>query len=451
MLRRQLSTVSRYSFKVLQLRQLSTTDSFSTIIDPHCDPSLPLKLNFAQISSAAYNIKSGIQRTECRRSFKLSHAVGSNVHLKMELNQATGSFKERGARQALLRLTDEQKKAGVWAASAGNHALALCYHGKKLGIPINVVMPRFAPLMKIDYCVKFGANVIVEGKDITVSRGIALKSAIEFGAVYINGYDHIDILAGAGTIGLELLDQVNDLDAVIIPVGGGGLIAGIGVAIKTLYPKIQIIGVESETCPSFTKSLEAGIPTITKCLPSLADGLAVPLVGVNAFYTAKECVDKMVQVNEQSIALAILRLIEWEKVCVEGAGATGIAALMSGQLPELKGKRVATILSGGNIDSTALGRCIDRGLVYDDRLIRFKVIVSDRPGGISELAKIIADTGASIKDMFMERAWANVFSVNVKVVAETRNKEHVEELEKLLRSRYEDVCFTQFEHYLVRH
>uniref|UniRef100_A0A914YZ48 Serine racemase n=1 Tax=Panagrolaimus superbus TaxID=310955 RepID=A0A914YZ48_9BILA len=299
---RQLSTVPRSNFfNAFQVRQISTTDSFPTIIDPHCDPSLPLKLNFAQISSAAYNIKSGIQRTECRRSFKLSHSIGSNIYLKMELNQATGSFKERGARQALLRLSDEQKKAGVWAASAGNHALALCYHGKKLGIPINVVMPRHAPLMKIDYCVKFGANVIVEGKDISVSRGIALKSAIEFGAIYINGYDHIDILAGAGTIGLELLDQVSDLDAVIIPVGGGGLIAGVGVAIKTLYPKIQIIGVESETCPSFTKSLESGIPTVTRSLPSLADGLAVPLVGVNAFYTAKEYVDKMVQMNEYCI------------------------------------------------------------------------------------------------------------------------------------------------------
>uniref|UniRef100_A0AC35F6A6 ACT domain-containing protein n=1 Tax=Panagrolaimus sp. PS1159 TaxID=55785 RepID=A0AC35F6A6_9BILA len=376
----------------------------------------------------------------------------------MELNQgsrflATGSFKERGARQALLRLTDEQKKAGVWAASAGNHALALCYHGKKLGIPINVVMPRYAPLMKIDYCVKFGANVIVKGKDMSVTRAIALKSANEFGAVYINGYDHIDILAGAGTIGLELLDQVTDLDAVIIPVGGGGLIAGIATAIKTLYPNIQIIGVEADTCPAFTKSLEAGIPVVTQCLPTLADGLAVPLVGVNAFYTAKDYIDKMVQVSEQSIALAILRLLEWEKVCVEGAGATGIAALMSGKLPELKGKRVATILSGGNIDSTALGRCIDRGLVYDDRLIRFKVIVSDRPGGIAELAKILADSGASIKDMFMERAWVrqDVFSVNVKVVAETRNKEHVQELEKRLRERYEDVCFTQFENYLLRH
>uniref|UniRef100_A0A7E4VS92 Serine racemase n=1 Tax=Panagrellus redivivus TaxID=6233 RepID=A0A7E4VS92_PANRE len=442
---RFVSAFHRFNQLKHTVRRLST-DCGNPIVpdDPFCDPNNPKKLQFATISSALYTIKDGIQRTELRRSLKLSQYTESTVFLKMELNQATGSFKERGARWALLRLTDEQRAQGVWAASAGNHALALSYHGKRLGIPVNVVMPRHAPLMKIDYCTKLKANVIVKGKDLTAAKTFALQKAHEAGAPYINGYDHVDILAGAGTIGLEILDQVKDLDAIIVPVGGGGLLAGVACAVKTLYPNVLVIGVESEACPGFSASLAAGRPTLTPSEPSLADGLAVPVVGVNAFETAKDYVDKVVTVDEQHIALAILRLAEWEKVVVEGAAATTVAAILANKLPELKDKRVAAILTGGNIDSTVLGRCIDRGLVFDHRLIRFKVIVSDRPGGISELSQIIATTGASVKDMFMERAWLrqDAFSVSVKVVAETRNREHVKELEEALRKRYEDVAFT---------
>ncbi|KAK0417645.1 hypothetical protein QR680_013124 [Steinernema hermaphroditum] len=438
---------SMLSFKKETTRKIGGEGADVTpapLLDPCCDPANPKKVDFALISAAAYNIRDGIVRTECRRSQKLSASLGVEVFLKMELNQVTGSFKERGGRFALLRLSEEEKKAGVFAASAGNHALALSYHGRKLGVPITVVMPRHAPLMKIDSCTKFGANIRVEGKDITVSREIALQMAHESGGKYINGYDHIDILAGTGTIALEILDQLQGIDAVIIPVGGGGLISGMATVIKTLYPSIQVIGVESEKCTAFTRSLEKGEPVMTKSLPTLADGLSVPLVGVNAFHSAKDYVDKMVTVTEESIALAILRLVEWEKVVVEGAGGVGVAALLSGQLPELAGKRVVMILSGGNIDTTCLGRSIDRGLVFDSRLTRFSVVVSDRPGGIAELCSIIASCRASIKDMFQERAWVrqDIFSVKVEVVAETRNINHVEELEAVLRKRYEDVVFT---------
>uniref|UniRef100_A0AC34QVZ2 Tryptophan synthase beta chain-like PALP domain-containing protein n=2 Tax=Panagrolaimus sp. JU765 TaxID=591449 RepID=A0AC34QVZ2_9BILA len=190
-------------------RSLSTAPTDSPkIFDPNCDPDNPRKLSFTEISSATYNIKDGILRTECRKSHKFSDFLGSEIFLKMECNQVTGSFKERGARYALLKVSEEDKKAGVWAASAGNHALALCYHGKLLGIPINVVMPRHAPLMKIDYCTKLGANIIVQGKDLSAARETAFKLRDEKGGIYINGYDHLDILAGAGTIGLELLDQL---------------------------------------------------------------------------------------------------------------------------------------------------------------------------------------------------------------------------------------------------
>ncbi|CAD5227633.1 unnamed protein product [Bursaphelenchus xylophilus] len=412
--------------------------------DPNCDPANPRVLQFGQISSAAFSIRDGIMKTECRRSYRFSNHLGMDLFLKMELNQVTGSFKERGARCALLRLTEEQRAAGVWAASAGNHALALCYHGGQLGVPINVVMPRYAPLAKIDFCSKLGANIIVKGKDISVAREIALeKAASEPNAVYINGYDHIDILAGAGTVALEILDQIRHVDAILIPVGGGGLIAGMAVAIRTLFPKIQIIAVEANECPSFTNAMKQGKAVYTASHPTLADGLAVPTVGINAFATAKDLVDKVVTVTEKDIALAILRLVEWEKVITEGAGAICVAALLSDSLPELKGKRVACVLSGGNIDSTALGVIIERGMVTDTRLCSFSVVVSDRPGGVAELADIIAKCGASIKTMHMDRTWLqqNVFSVMVKSSVETRNYEHASELKETLQQRYEEVDF----------
>lgn len=233
------------------------------------------------------------------------------------------------------------------------------------------------------------------------------------------------------------------MDAIVVPVGGGGLIAGIAVAMKTLSPQTKVIGVESERCPSFTAALEAGKPVYSKSSSTLADGLAVPLVGVNAFATAAPLIDKMVVVNEEFIALAILRLVEIEKSVVEGAGAAGLAAILAGLLPELQGKKVVIPLCGGNIDTTVLGRCLERGLAVDSRLVRFNVQVSDRPGGIAELTKLIASIGVSIKDMFHERAWlkSDIFSVIVKCVVETRDMEHCQELEKLLKANYTKVQF----------
>ncbi|CAD5221563.1 unnamed protein product [Bursaphelenchus okinawaensis] len=437
------SLITRPKFQVLG-RFSSEPPKAAPPHDVFCDPENPQVLQFGQISSAAFSIRDGIMKTECRHSYRFSKYLDMELFLKMELNQVTGSFKERGARSALLRLTDEQRKAGVWAASAGNHALALCYHGGQLNVPINVVMPRYAPLAKIDFCSKLGANIMVQGKDISVSREIALeKAAADPNAVYINGYDHIDILAGAGTVGLEIMDQVRHLDAIVIPVGGGGLIAGMAVAIKTLFPDILVIGVEAEECPSFSNALKQGKAVYTASHPTLADGLAVPTVGVNAYASAKGLVDKIVTVSEQNIALAILRLVEWEKVITEGAGATCVAALLSDTLPELKGKRVACVLSGGNIDSTALGVVIERGMVTDIRLCSCNVVVSDRPGGVAELAGIIGQCGGSIKSMYMDRTWLrqNVFSVMVKVTVETRNAKHADEIKQALKQRYEDVDF----------
>ncbi|ESO89242.1 hypothetical protein LOTGIDRAFT_183268 [Lottia gigantea] len=412
------------------------------IKDEFCDPENPKPIKFQDVSAAAFKIKGGIQKTPCTIS-RMSNFTGIQIYFKKEFLQYTGSFKERGARYTLLMLSKEERSRGVIAASAGNHALALSYHGQLLNIPVTVIMPRIAPIMKVTACVHFGAHVVVHGNDIGESKDHALQVAKEKNLIYINGYDHPHILAGQGTMGLEIVDQVPDLDACIIPVGGGGLIAGTALAIKSLHPDVQIIGVESERCASFSTALEAGHPTYTKASSSIADGLAVPTVGVNAFVTAKPLIDKMVTVKEEYIALAILRLIELEKAVVEGAGAIGLAAILQNLLPELQGKKVVIALCGGNIDTTALGRVIERGLAADGRLIRFVVTVTDRPGGIADLTRLIADLGVSIKDIFHERAWlkSDVFAVQVKCVVETRDAEHTKELENILRKNYSKIVW----------
>ncbi|KZC06262.1 L-threonine dehydratase catabolic TdcB, partial [Dufourea novaeangliae] len=412
------------------------------LVDPFCVEENPQKITFEDITSAAFKIKCGIINTPCVRS-RLSEATGIDLYLKKDFLQKTGSFKERGARYAIVRLNDEQKKVGVISASLGNHALALCYHGYKLGIPVTVVMPVVAPIMKITACRQYRGNVIVEGRDMGEAKRIALQYARDKGLTYINGYDHPDIMAGQGTLGLEIVEQVPDIDAVVVPVGGGGLIAGVALAVKTLHPNVTIIGVESERCPSFYIARKANRPVYTPIESTLADGLAVPMVGYNAFATANPLIDKLVVVKEEWIAIAILKLVENEKCIVEGAGATGLAAILAGQLEDLKGKRVVLPLCGGNIDTTILGRCLERGLAAEGRLMKFTVTVTDRPGGIAELCRMLASIGVSIKDIMHERAWimSDIFSVDVKVVCETRDREHAEQLKNMLHQNYQRVVF----------
>ena len=306
--------------------------------DEWCDPNDPRSIRFEDISAAAYRIKDGITQTPCDPSH-MNAELDMEMYFKKDYMQFTGSFKERGARYTLRKLTPEQRKVGVIAASAGNHAQALAYHGGLLNIPVTVVMPIVAPIMKVENCKKYGANVIIHGADIGESRVHALKIVAKKGMMYINGYDHPNILAGQGTMGLEILDQVPDVEAIVVPVGGGGLISGIALAVKTMRPEVMIIGVEPEMCPSFTTAMKQGQAIHTPTFPSLADGLTVPTAGVNALATGGHLIDKMVTVSEAWISIAILRLIELEKAVVEGAGATGLAAILAGLLPELKGKK----------------------------------------------------------------------------------------------------------------
>jgi threonine dehydratase len=394
-----------------------------------------MPISLADITAAALRIRPAVGVTPCPASVALSLVAGCDVYCKLDYLQRTGSFKERGARNALLLLDDRQKKRGVIAASAGNHALALAYHAGLLDIPVTVVMPIHAPLMKVNNCRQLGASIVQHGQTIADAADLAHQLETQHGFTYINGFDHPAIIAGQGTMGLEILEQVPDVDAIIVPIGGGGLVAGIALAVKTVRPKVHIIGVEPQRAASFTAAIEAGKPVRIETRPTLADGLAVPRVGDNAFRIAVDRIDRVVTVTEHAIAMAILRLVELEKSVVEGAGAAGLAALLDGKLPELKGKKVVLPLCGGNIDTPVLGQIIDRGLVADGRLCRFETTISDRPGGLARFAATLAECGASVRDIAHDRAFAgdDLNEVKVRCLVETRDAEHAKSLQARLK------------------
>jgi threonine dehydratase len=387
----------------------------------------PMSVTLREIESAAKRIAGAVIESPCPASIPLSEATGMQVLCKLEYLQRTGSFKERGARNALLLLSPEQSKRGVIAASAGNHALGLAYHAQLLGIPATVVMPRFAPLTKVVNCRRLGAQVLLEGTDIAEARSHADELAAARDLTYINGFDDPAIIAGQGTIGLEIARQVPDLEAIVVPIGGAGLIAGVAVVLKALNPRVRIFGVEPERAASFTAAVAAGRPVEVQMRPTLADGLSVPKVGENAFRLVRDLVERTVLVGEHDLALAVVRLMELEKAVVEGAGAASLAACLSGQLPELKGRKVVLPLCGGNIDLTTLDRVLERGLAFDGRLCRFTATISDRPGGLARFAGLIAQEGASIIDIAHDRAFAedDINTVAVHCVVETRDSQHI--------------------------
>jgi threonine dehydratase len=391
-------------------------------------------VTLSDIRAARRRIKGGVIVTPCPESIPLSEITGSRVACKLDNFQRTGSFKERGARNALLKLSPSARRRGVVAASAGNHALGLAYHGKLLGIPVTVVMPESAPLIKISTCQRLGARVILHGKDFAEARAEADRVA-SGGPTYIHGFDDPDIIAGQGTLGLEILEQVPDVDAIICPVGGGGLLAGVCVAVKALRPKVRVIAVESAATGNLTAALRARRPVRVERRATLADGLATLTVGTNAFGLIRTRVDDVVRVEEKWISLAILRMLELEKTVVEGAAAVPLAALMSGRISGLRGKRVALVVCGGNIDPAILGRVIEKGLVHDGRLTRFMVTISDRPGGLAELAGVIASCGASINQVAHDRAFSgpNVSETRVVCTVETKDKAHIAALHRALR------------------
>jgi threonine dehydratase len=389
------------------------------------------------IVAARARIAGGVLRTSCIEAPSLSRIAGCQVYAKLEYQQRTGSFKERGARNALLQLPQDARSRGVTAASAGNHALALAWHGRDLGIPVTVVMPRVAPLVKQARCRELGAQVEIHGANIAEAKELAEKFVAEQGLTYIHGFNDAAIIAGAGTVGLEVIEEVPDLDAVIVPVGGAGLLAGVGIAMKACKPSALVVGVEPRRAASFAEALRQGGPRRIAMDPTLADGLAVPEVGARAFALAKGRVDRLVTVDEDLISLAILRLVEMQHGVVEGAGASPLAALLSGELHELRGKKVVLLLCGGNIDPLVLARVIEHSLAVDGRLVQFSATISDRPGGLAELAGTIASTGASVQDIRHERIFggSDVSRVRVSCIVEVRDSRHADALQEALRSK----------------
>jgi len=396
-------------------------------------PSNPL-VPLSEIVSARSRLNGVIVRTQCAESDALSELTGSRIFCKQEHLQRTGSFKERGARNALAQLSPERRRRGVIAASAGNHALGLAWHGRALGIPVTVVMPRFAPLVKVARCRQFGATVLLNGDTFDQARGEAGRLAEEGQLTYIHPFDDLQVIAGQGTLAFEILEQVPDAEAVLVPVGGGGLLAGVATVLRALKPDLQVIGVEPANAACFAAGLAAGTPTRVSTRFTLADGLAVAEAGRHTLAIAGPLVHRMAQVQEESLALAMLRLAELEKCIIEGAGAAGLAALLGGNLPELSGRRVVLLLTGGNIDPLAHSRVIERGLAADGRLFRFDVLLSDRPGGLAHLSAVLADAGANVTEIVHNRTFAgpDLSRVHVLCTVETRDRAHVAEIQQRL-------------------
>jgi threonine dehydratase len=386
-------------------------------------------ITFVDVEEARERLKEQIYLSPFAYSETISRMTGNKVFFKLENLQMTGSFKERGALNRLLTLTPEEARRGVIAASAGNHGMALAFHSQRLNIVATIVMPVFAPLIKVTRVRQYGAQSVLHGNDYDVALAEAQRLSQEKGLTFVSAFNDPWIIAGQGTIGLELYEQHPNLDAVIVPVGGGGLIAGIALVLKTLSPKIRIIGVQAETVPSMKTALAAGEPSAVPPAMTIADGIAVRRVGETPFALVKEFVDEIVTVSEGEIANAVLLLLEIEKTVAEGAAAVPLAALVNKKV-SLSGKNVGLIVSGGNIDMNLIARIIEKGLIQDGRLSRFSIVISDRPGSLARLAQRIADLGANILQVGQTRGFGQtaIGETEVELVLETTGSDHIRRL-----------------------
>jgi threonine dehydratase len=386
-------------------------------------------IDATQVEAARARLRGAISETPCAYSQTLSELTGSRCFVKLENLHMTGSFKERGAANLLLQLDARDRGRGVVAASAGNHGLAVAFHAARLGIAAVIVMPEWAPLIKVTSARHYGAEVIQAGANYDEAYARARELERERGLLFVHPFDDPRVIAGQGTLGLELLDQQPDLDAVLVPVGGGGLAAGVGLAIKARRPTVRVIGVQSEALPAMRRSLEAGERLTLASAPTIADGIAVRQVGERTFELVRKHVDDVVTVSEEELANAILLLLEIEKTVVEGAGAAPLAALVNRALG-LDGARVVVVLSGGNIDVTMLSRIIERGLVKDGRLVRLTVVLRDRPGELARLSALIAEERANILHIEHNRAFsrAPIGETEVELTLETSGRPQIERL-----------------------
>ncbi len=361
----------------------------------------------------------------------LSALTGQQVYLKLENLQMTGSFKERGALNRIAMLTDEQAVRGVVAASAGNHAQGVAYHATARGIKSLIVMPLATPLVKVTATRGFGAEVVLHGANYDEAYLEAMRLCDAAGMTFIHPFDDPVVMAGQGTIGLELLEQIPQLEAVVVPIGGGGLIGGIACAIKESKPHVKVVGVQTSRLPSMLAAVEAHHPVTIDPATTIADGIAVRRAGDVTFPMVERYVDEIVTVDEDEIASSILVLLEREKTLAEGAGATALAALLQKKTSVIPaGAHTAVLVCGGNIDVTLLSRIIERGLVQDGRMIRLRIHLLDKPGALAELTRLIANHRANIVDTLHNRAYygVNLGDTVIDITMETRGREQVAEL-----------------------
>jgi threonine dehydratase len=397
----------------------------------HCQIPMP---SLADVRSARERIRDAVVLTPLVRATGLEDQLTAALHIKLESLQRTGSFKDRGALNRLLDLSAEEKTRGVVTASAGNHAQAVAYHGARLGIAVEVVMPEHTPLIKVANTRRFGAGVRFHGATLAEAMVEARRLEKEEHRVLVHAYDDERVIAGQGTIGLELLEQRPDVTTVVVPIGGGGLISGIAVAMKEQRPDIRVVGVEASAAASALASRRAGRIVAIESADTIADGIAVKRPGDLTFPLIERYVDDIIAVDEVEIAAAVHTLLERQKLLAEGAGAVALAGLSTGKIAVQRGEAVVMILSGGNIDLNLAGRIVDRGLVADGRLARLAVTVPDRPGSLALLTELIAEAGGNVLEVAHGRAFADISVRDVEIVMllETRGTEHGNAIIKLL-------------------
>jgi len=400
-------------------------------------PTVKRSVELADVRAARENIAGAVMETPCPRTLAFEQMVPGRLHLKMESMQRTGSFKDRGSLNRLLDLDEEERTRGVVTASAGNHGQALAYHAGRLGIPCTVVMPVGAPVTKLTSTRNYGAQVLQYGEVLDESAEEAERLVQEEGRIMIPAFDDPLVIAGQGTMGLEIAEQVPLADTVVVPVGGGGMISGIALAMKALKPSIRIVGVEVEAAPSARASRDAGEIVRIQASATIADGIATKRVGEHTFPLIEEFVDDLVVVSEEETAQAVLLFLERQKTVAEGGAAVALAALTTGQIQVDPGDTTVLVLSGGNIDISRVARIIDRGLVFDGRLVRLKVRVPDRPGSLKMLTMLVASLGANVVEIVHRRAFADISVGDVEIILSlaTRGRDHVEEVEQALRDQ----------------
>jgi len=400
-------------------------------------------VSLEQIRKAELRIRDFIYFSPCQLSAALSEVTGQQVFLKLDNLQRTGAFKERGALNRIMLLSEEEKRRGVIAASAGNHAQAVAYHATRRGVLARIVMPLMTPLVKISATRGFGAEVILHGANYDEACAEALRICDLEGMTFLHPFDDPAVINGQGTIGLELLEQVQGLEAVVVPIGGGGLISGVACALKESNPAIRVVGVETERLPSMLRAIEQGEPVTLPAEATIADGIAVRRAGDLTMPLVRRFVDEIVTVDEEEIANAIMVLLEREKTLAEGAGAVALAALLQ-KKTSLNGQRTAVLVCGGNIDVSLLARIIERGLVKDGRRVRIRVHLADRPGALHHLTKILSDQRANIVETLHNRAYygVNLGDTVIDITLETRGAAHITAIAQALEAegyRYERI------------